>query len=184
MGKTIFNGDIDKLIKETARATVEELRKGKMVNEKPLTAYQKTERILFKYNNFKQVIQDRKDEIEEIKKYGLAKTSGSVIPMPQDTGFKEVKMESDKEEEVIKALERSIINTKKIVRFVDISLKSIKKDPYFKIIDLLYFQGKTQTEIAEHFNCDVSTINRNKSRLVNKLSIYLFSDDVVNEMYR
>lgn len=184
MGKTIFNGDIDKLIKETAMAMVEELRKGKMLNEKPLSAYQKTERILFKYNDFKQVIQDRKEEIESIKAYGLPKTSGSIIPMPQDTGFKEVKREADKEEEVIKALERSIINTKKIVRFVDISLKSIKKDPYFKIIELYYFQGKTPTEIADDFNCDASTINRNKSRLVNKLSIYLFSDDVVNEMYR
>lgn len=46
-----------------------------------------------------------------------------------------------------------------------------------------YFEGKTREEIAEHFDVDVSTISRNKNRLINLLQIRLFSDEVIYQIF-
>jgi len=47
---------------------------------------------------------------------------------------------------------------------------------------LKYFEDKTREEIAEELDCDVSTVSRNKSRLINKLLVRLFSDDALAEL--
>ena len=49
-------------------------------------------------------------------------------------------------------------------------LNLLSDDPYIDIIYLQYRDGKTLEWIAEYFNKDVSTIKRNKKRLV--LNIY------------
>ena len=57
------------------------------------------------------------------------------------------------------------------------------EDEYYEIIRLKYFEKKKGEEIAEYFDVETSTISRNKNRLINVLKIYLFSDDVVNELF-
>jgi len=46
-----------------------------------------------------------------------------------------------------------------------------------------YFESKTREEIAEELEVDVSTITRNKNRLINTLKITLFSDEVIYELF-
>ena len=41
------------------------------------TAYQKTEQLLYAYNNFKKILEDRKKEIEDLRKYGVPQTCGA-----------------------------------------------------------------------------------------------------------
>ena len=66
---------------------------------------------------------------------------------------------------------------------IDKSLEKLHDDEYFKIINLKYFDNKKYEEIAELLEVDVSTVSRNKNRLINMLKIYLFSDDVINELF-
>lgn len=44
-------------------------------------------------------------------------------------------------------------------------LGDLKHDFYFEIIPLFYYEERTIESIARHFNCDASTITRNKKRL-------------------
>lgn len=73
--------------------------------------------------------------------------------------------------------------TIKLVKKIDKALSSIKDDPYFDLIQMAYFDGMTREEMAENFNTTVTTISRNKTRLVNILKSYLFSDDVIYELF-
>ena len=43
------------------------------------TAYQKTEQLLYNYNNFKRIIAERMLEIENLRKYGVPQRSTSSV---------------------------------------------------------------------------------------------------------
>ena len=73
--------------------------------------------------------------------------------------------------------------TQKLVRKIDEALDSIKDDIYYEIISMVYFEGDTREAVAEYFDTTVTTISRNKNRLVNKLKVRLFSDDVIYELF-
>lgn len=72
---------------------------------------------------------------------------------------------------------------KKIVRIIDDTLEDIEDDPYGEIIPLIYFEGETRESVAEYFDTTVTTISRNKTRLINILKVRLFSDDVIYELF-
>lgn len=73
--------------------------------------------------------------------------------------------------------------TEKIVKIMDKALDDIKDDLYYDIIPMIYFENQTRENIAEHFGTTVTTISRNKVRLINKLKVRLFSDDVIFEIF-
>ena len=67
--------------------------------------------------------------------------------------------------------------TKRIQRIINVinkALKIIENDYYYSVIEDIYFENKTREQIAEKYNVDVKTINRNKNRLVNKLKIIIY----------
>lgn len=73
--------------------------------------------------------------------------------------------------------------TQKIVKLIEEALLEIKDDPYYKVITMIYFDQMTREQVADHFYTTVTTISRNKARLVNKLKTRLFSDDVIYELF-
>ena len=73
--------------------------------------------------------------------------------------------------------------TRKIVKRIDEALEEISNDSYGEIIPLIYFEGETRESVAEYFDTTVTTISRNKTRLVNRLKVLLFSDDVIYELF-
>lgn len=72
----------------------------------------------------------------------------------------------------------------KMMMKIEAALSSIKKDPYYEIVPLYYIGGRTREELADRFDTSVTTISRNKSRLIRKLKVVLFSDDYIREVYR
>ena len=72
---------------------------------------------------------------------------------------------------------------KKFIDIVDAALKEIQYDQYYDIISLIYFESRTREEVAEYFDTTVTTISRNKKRLIDKLKLYIFADDVVYELF-
>lgn len=95
MTKTISKKEVEKLIDDTISKTVNELLKQKMIKKSDMNTYQKTEQLLYNYNNFKEVVKDKQEMIEQIKQVGISKTSCSFLPMPQDTGFKYMPSEQE-----------------------------------------------------------------------------------------
>ena len=69
------------------------------------------------------------------------------------------------------------------IKMIDIALNEIEDDPYFEIIRMKYFEGKTREEMAEHYGVDVRTISRNKNKLINLLQIKLFSDEYILQIF-
>lgn len=72
---------------------------------------------------------------------------------------------------------------KKFVDIVDNALREIVDDMYYDIIPMMYFENQSRESIAEYFNTTVTTISRNKRRLVNKLKYLIFADDVIYELF-
>lgn len=73
--------------------------------------------------------------------------------------------------------------TIKLVKKINDALDIIMDDLYFDVITMYYFEKKTREEIAEQYDTTVTTISRNKTRLINKLKPILFSDDVIYELF-
>lgn len=71
----------------------------------------------------------------------------------------------------------------KFVHIINDALKSIEDDDYYDIIPMIYFENRSREEVAEFFDVTVTTISRNKTRLINKLKTLVFADDVVKEIF-
>ena len=71
----------------------------------------------------------------------------------------------------------------KLVKRIDAALHDIKNDIYYDVIPLYYFDGNTREFVAEYFDTTVTTVSRNKTKLINKLKVKLFSDEVIYELF-
>lgn len=180
--KEDLKADIQNLIHVVQELLIELKKKGFTKYNKQ-TAFQKTEQLLYNYMNFKQVIIDKQKHIDFIKENGIQKKSKSIVNFTGNYQL-DTKNDFEKAEEQIEALENSIMITKRYIAVIDDALSKISNDKYYDIIRLRYFEGKTREEIAEYFDVDVATISRNKNRLINTLKIYLFSDEVIYEIFR
>lgn len=174
------------LIKETAKFTAEELleklRTGKFLRDNKKTAFQKTEQLLYNYQSFKAVIADKEEQIRTILDSGRSKRSKDITNFSVGAGS-EYLSELEKDEDKIEQIRNSIAITKHYIAIVDRELEKLSHDSYYDLIRLLYFEGKTQEDAAEYFECSQPTIWRNKGRLVNRLRVMLFSDDVIKELF-
>lgn len=174
---------IDQTVKKAVEQSVSELKRQNLIIDGKQTPFQKTETLLFNYNNFKEVIKDKEEQIAEMRQYGMPKRSAGITSWSGNTGLIEVKSDAEKLDEKISAIEDSIVTTKTFIRLIDDAIDTLKDDPYYDIISLRYFEGYSREEIAEHFNVDVRTVTRNKNRIINLLQIRLFSDEVIRQIF-
>jgi RNA polymerase sigma factor (sigma-70 family) len=168
--------------KLTAKEVVSEFKRQGLLKDNKQSPFQKTETLLYNYNNYKDAINDKCEQIKTIRCEGIPQKSKSITSFSSSPMY-EVKSESDKAEEKIESIENSIQTTKNFIKMIDSAIDMLKDDPYFDLIRMKYFEGKTREEIAEHFEVDVSTISRNKNRIVNLLQIRLFSDEVIYHIF-
>ena len=174
---------IDCTVKKAVAESVSELKRQQLLVDGKQTPFQKTETLLFNYNNFVNAIEEKEEQIKDLKQYGLSKKSNSITSFTGGAGYIEVKSEQEKIEDRIESIELSIHTTKTFVRIIDDALAGLQDDPYYDLISMRYFEGCSREEIAEHFDCDVRTTNRQKNRLVNRLAIVLFSDEVIQQIF-
>ncbi len=175
------NKIIEQTAKSTARAVVTELKQQGLVKTKK-SPFQKTETILYDYNNYQDAIKDKLLQIETIRAEGVPKKSASISTYSSQMAI-DTRSEDEKSIEKIEEIEKTIAVTKALVSCIDSALKSLEKDKYHELIEMRYFQGKSREEIAEFYGVDVSTITRNRNRLINILRIRFFSDEVITDMF-
>ena len=103
-------------------------------------------------NDIKSVIQNTvKETVDELKRNGLLKSSNDVI-------YKTVS-------ERLRAFYKSPRRDKKMAA----ALAEMESDYYFGILELYFGSGYTMEYIAGKYNCEVSTVSRNKKRLCMQL---------------
>ena len=73
--------------------------------------------------------------------------------------------------------------TLKMLAKVEDALKSVQADPYYLIIPMTFFEHRSREDIAFYFGVTERTITRHKSRLIKELSVILFSDDVLMDIF-
>lgn len=69
------------------------------------------------------------------------------------------------------------------LKMIKDALNEISDDPYFEVIQHIYFDKIPREEVAFLFNTSPRTITRNKKRLVEELRDRLFPDDYLDEMF-
>lgn len=147
------------------------------------TAYQKTEQLLFNYMGFKRIVAEREQEIEDLRKFGVPKKCGGVTEYVQKGGLpRGIVLEEESVEDAVRTVQRSVQDTVQVIALIDKCMAALKHDPYYPILEMRYFEGRTQEDIGVTLNCNQATIARNKSRLVKELAMRLFPDQVAAEM--
>lgn len=154
--------------------------------DKPKTAYQKTEQLLYNYPNFKKIVAERRLEIEELRRYGVPqKSSGAMGERVQTSRTVQgIVLPEESVENAVRTVEASVQGTVQAIALIDKCMAALKNDPYYKILEMRYFEGRTQEDIALTFNCSQVTISNNKSRLVRELAMRLFPNQIIEEYMR
>jgi len=151
------------------------------------TAYQKTEQLLFNYNGFKRIVQERQQEIIDLRTYGIPQKITATIGGERVQTSRSnvgIVLPEDAVEDAVRTVERSVEGTVQAIALIDKCMAALKDDPYYKILEMRYFEGRTQEDIALCFGCSQVTISNNKSRLVRELAMRLFPNQVIDEMIR
>jgi len=174
---------IDCTVKKAVAEAICELKRQQLLIDGRQTPFQKTETLLFNYNNFQSAIKEKEEQIKELKSWGLKEKSKSITTFSGTNGYVEVKSDEEKTEDRIKEIESSMHVTKTFIKVIDDALAGLQDDPYYDLISMRYFKGCSRTEIADHFMCDERTVTRNKNRLINLLQIKLFSDQVIQQIF-
>lgn len=173
---------ITQLVVKTTIETLED--KGMLKSDrKERSAYQKTEQLLYNYNGLKRVVDDRMKEIEEIKQYGVPTKSKSITQFGGASGtVRGIVLEEESVEAAVQARLAAVKDTVRVLDNINKCLDILRKDQYFDILEMRYFEGRTQEDIAVYYGCSQVTISNNKNRLVKELSLLLFPDEVVSEI--
>lgn len=146
------------------------------------TAYEKTELLLANYVGFKRIVDDRLQEAEDIRQYGVPQTSCAFDFSPHTNVVRGIVLPEVSVDDAIKRVVASVQGTVEAIAFVDRGLERLKADPYYQILPMRYFEGRTQEDIAYTLGCTQKTISQNKCRLLRELAMQLFPDQVANEM--
>lgn len=177
-------GLIATVVKETITQLGLTSGKVEAPEKKEKTAYQKTEQLLYNYNGFKRIVAERMEEIEDIRKYGVPKRGGAVIEYGGNTGGtpRGLVLPEETVESAIRSVQASVEDTVQAIALIDKCMAQLKSDPYYCILEMRYFEGRTQEDIAATLGCSQVTISKNKGRLVRELSMRLFPNQVVGEL--
>ena len=136
------------------------------------SAYKQTEQLLFNYPKFRRLIEERNQQIEDIRQNGVPR--GSLT-----TGA--IGTEAYQRNEAIYAIRKSMETVERAVALVDRAMAQIKGDPYYKVVEMRYFEGRSQEDIASEYNCTQQSISYNMKRLVKQLSMEMLPSKVVGE---
>ena len=172
--------DIKMIVDRTTENVFETLRKNGFEIKEKKTTFQRTEQLLYLMPQLKEAINHNKNNINDLNEFGIDKKGGAVHVVPTVTPIRQ-----DEEEliqkEVNKLKQRNhILNAQ--IKWINNILQTISTDKFYDIIDLKYYKGKTLEQISEQLLCDVSTIGRNRTRIINLLKVKFFPNDAINEL--
>lgn len=174
--------------KLVAKAVVEAFESkgliGKAEKKPNKTAYNRTEHLLKNYVSFKRVLDERQAEINTIKECGVVQKSSSIVEYSSKGGSANGILTHDElVHGAVRSVQESVEYTVQAIALIDKCMETLKDDPYYKILEMRYFEGRTQDDIAEYFGVSQVTISINKKRLIKELSIKLFPDLAIREMF-
>ena len=173
---------IDATIEKVIQNAIEDIRFEIRCEADPKSIYSKTESVLYKYPLLQKAIEERKEQLDTIERYGIPHKSKSFTVYSPGSGYVDVRSEYEKKEDMIEQLKTGIVASVERLKPIERALAQVAGDPYYGIIEMKYFQKKTMEQIAKHFGCDTSTVQRHKNELLSAIKFHLFGEDILNEM--
>ena len=132
-------------------------------------AFKATEKRLYAYPVLQAKKKDDEEMLEEIMRHGV---NGRGITRIVKNG---ARMEEDeKKAAVVIDLKTAIADDQHEIERIEKALEQIADDEYRDIVRYKYFEQKTDDEIAEQMHCASRTVRAHKSRLVGRLSVFLY----------
>lgn len=137
----------------------------------PRDVFKATEKRLYAYPVLQAKIKDDEEMLEELSQNGLRERSKSITRFIKSG----VRLEPDEiKEAVLLDLRATIDGDKYEISRIDRAMEQIADDEYRDIIRYKYFEQKSDEEIADLIHCAPRTVRSHKSRLVGRLSVFLY----------
>lgn len=179
--KEIDMQKINKIIKKTAEEVIVELKNKNML-KKDMSYYKRVELLLYNYENLKEAVKQKEEDINDLEAHGIPQSSKSIVVYSSNNGG------ITAEDRYIQLKEKYKLEkqeTERDLRRIENALDKIKNDKYYMIIELKYLKKDTQDNknvtdeyLAEYMNKTSRTILRNRKRLMNKLITIIFPESI------
>ena len=166
---------IEEIIKKAVDAGLEA---GRLSAERSTrNAFKDTERRLYALPTLRQKLEDDRERLEEIKTYGPRSRSKSITRF----GKSSVRLTPEEIlEAVVTDMEATIAADEYEIECMEKALSIIADDEYVRAVTGRYIGGLTDEEIADAIHCDTTTVWRNRKRLVQRLSVWLYGAKAVS----
>lgn len=139
--------------------------------------FKQTESRLYAYPELIDNICKYNKDIEDLKKESPGR-SKDIVCFSTNGGGVRLSTEEIQEARIL-MVQKKILRDQAEIDEINFALQSIQADTYYKAVDMKYFKGKSDEEIADTIHCDPSTVRRNKNRLVRKLAVKLYGAQAV-----
>lgn len=134
--------------------------------------YRRTEQRLFAYKDLKAKINNDILDLRDLKKEGITARSKDILYRGVKGGIRL----SPEELQQIKmdCVKVQIQESARELSRLDDALDAVGGDYYTAAVKMRYFDRETDEYIAEKLSCDVSTVRRNRKRIVNRMAVRLY----------
>ena len=141
-------------------------------------SYKSTEQRLYAYAALKDNIVGYHKDIEDLGREGVTGRSKDLVFFSARGG---TRLSADEIFEAkVLILQKKIYRDQCEIDEIDRALVAVDRDPYYRVIEMKYFEKRTDEEIAEEMNCDASTVRRNKNRLTREIAVKLYGAQAVS----
>lgn len=165
---------VEEIIKKAVDAAFEAGRRSAERSVK--NAFKDTERRLYALPTLRQKLADDRERLAEIKTYGPRSRSKSITRF----GKSSVRLSPEEIlEAVVTDMEATIAADEYEIERMEKALSIIEGDEYALSVTGRYIEGLSDEEIAEAIHCDTSTVWRNRKRLVQRLSVWLYGAEAL-----
>lgn len=135
-------------------------------SERSKKTIRETEKRLFRYAILKKRVEDSRNDIAELAKRSVKCIIGNNYEGEEEFNKK------------LKCIENCIDADEYEIKQIERALAVVRNDYYFSIIEYKYFNAMTDVQAAQRVLCSVSTLRRQKSKLINKIADALYGMSV------
>ena len=170
-------------IKNAVGETFESYGVNKTVKFTKIDPYKRMEQILYNYGEFENIIREKEKQIEEVLANGLPQSSKGILEYhPTGGSIEGINIEEETIQAVVRALQEDIVWVRQVLQRIEYALDGVKNETGYDILRDYYFNGLTVENLIEKYKLSKPTILSKKSRLVRKMAMILFPQDMFYEM--
>ncbi len=140
-------------------------------------AYRATEKRLYRLPSLRERVEDDQEDLTALEsgEMEVLAPRPALLDATHSSGLRRSPQEIRRDQMAI--LRGRLAANERELKRMTAALSFIQNDPYFRAIEMKYFQGMREADIAEALLCDPATIRRNRARLIKRLALRLYGVD-------